>query len=80
MFYLTQELSVPSRARATRLPERGGSSQEEDSAEGYKEEDLKGHGEKPPAPAEQPGNSPQHLSPPVEAAVGGSSLTTPCTC
>ncbi|KAM5270895.1 receptor-type tyrosine-protein phosphatase-like N isoform 5-T5 [Hipposideros larvatus] len=51
MFYLAQELPVPSRARAPRLPEQGGNSRAEDFSE---EEGLKGRGEKPPSPAEQP--------------------------
>nr|XP_020760490.1 receptor-type tyrosine-protein phosphatase-like N isoform X1 [Odocoileus virginianus texanus] len=54
LFYLAQESQVPSRARAPRLPEPGGSSRAGDSSEGYEEEGLEGHGEKPPAPAEQP--------------------------
>ncbi|KAF6362052.1 protein tyrosine phosphatase receptor type N [Rhinolophus ferrumequinum] len=51
LLYLAQELPVPSRARAPRLPEQGGSSRAEDSSE---EEGLEGRGEKPPSPAEQP--------------------------
>ena len=47
---------MPSRARAPRLPEPGGSSRAGDSSEGYEEEGLEGREEKPPAPAEQPGN------------------------
>ncbi|KAF0871835.1 PTPRN protein, partial [Crocuta crocuta] len=54
LFYLAQELPVPSRARAPRLPEQGGSSRPKDSSEGYGEEGLEGHREKPPSPAEQP--------------------------
>ena len=56
LFYLAQESQVPSRARAPRLPEPGGSSRAGDSSEGYEEEGLEGREEKPPAPAEQPGN------------------------
>uniref|UniRef100_A0A671EIV8 Protein tyrosine phosphatase receptor type N n=1 Tax=Rhinolophus ferrumequinum TaxID=59479 RepID=A0A671EIV8_RHIFE len=52
LLYLAQDLPVPSRARAPRLPEQGGSSRAEDSSE---EEGLEGRGEKPPSPAEQPG-------------------------
>ncbi|XP_032968923.1 receptor-type tyrosine-protein phosphatase-like N isoform X5 [Rhinolophus ferrumequinum] len=51
LLYLAQDLPVPSRARAPRLPEQGGSSRAEDSSE---EEGLEGRGEKPPSPAEQP--------------------------
>nr|XP_031533837.1 receptor-type tyrosine-protein phosphatase-like N isoform X2 [Vicugna pacos] len=54
LLYLAQEPQVPSRARAPRLPEQGGSSQAEDSSEGYEEEGLEGHREKPPSQAEQP--------------------------
>ncbi|XP_053071800.1 receptor-type tyrosine-protein phosphatase-like N isoform X5 [Acinonyx jubatus] len=54
LFYLAQELPVPSRARAPRLPEQGGSSRPKDSSEGYEEEGLEGHREKLPSPAEQP--------------------------
>ncbi|XP_069435581.1 receptor-type tyrosine-protein phosphatase-like N isoform X2 [Ovis canadensis] len=54
LFYLAQESQVPSRARAPRLPEPGGSSRAGDSSEGYEEEGLEGREEKPPAPAEQP--------------------------
>ena len=56
LFYLAQESQVPSRVRAPRLPEPGGSSRAGDSSEGYKEEGLEGRGEKPPTPGEQPGN------------------------
>ncbi|KAM5270892.1 receptor-type tyrosine-protein phosphatase-like N isoform 2-T2 [Hipposideros larvatus] len=59
MFYLAQELPVPSRARAPRLPEQGGNSRAEDFSE---EEGLKGRGEKPPSPAEQPGVTVQRLA------------------
>lgn len=69
LLYLAQELPVPSRARAPNLPAPGDSSQAEDSSESYEEEGLEGLGEKTPSPAEQPGNSPQHLL--VEAASGG---------
>ncbi|XP_044890448.1 receptor-type tyrosine-protein phosphatase-like N isoform X3 [Felis catus] len=54
LFYLAQELPVPSRARAPRLPEQGGSSRPKDSSEGYEEEGLEGHREKLLSPAEQP--------------------------
>ncbi|XP_046500292.1 receptor-type tyrosine-protein phosphatase-like N isoform X4 [Equus quagga] len=54
LLYLAQESPVPSRARAPRLPEQGGSSRAEDSSEGYEEDGLEGHGERPPSPAEQP--------------------------
>ncbi|XP_045874908.1 receptor-type tyrosine-protein phosphatase-like N isoform X3 [Meles meles] len=54
LLYLAQELPVPSRARAPRLPEQGGSSRAKDSSEGYEEEGLEGHREKPSSPAEQP--------------------------
>nr|XP_011739051.1 receptor-type tyrosine-protein phosphatase-like N isoform X3 [Macaca nemestrina] len=54
LLYLAQELPAPSRARVPRLPEQGGSSQAEDSPEGYEEEGLGGHGEKPASPAVQP--------------------------
>ena len=47
---------MPSRVRAPRLPEPGGSSRAGDSLEGYEEEGLEGRGEKPPTPGEQPGN------------------------
>ncbi|KAM5270905.1 receptor-type tyrosine-protein phosphatase-like N isoform 15-T15 [Hipposideros larvatus] len=50
-YFFHQELPVPSRARAPRLPEQGGNSRAEDFSE---EEGLKGRGEKPPSPAEQP--------------------------
>ncbi|XP_059249512.1 receptor-type tyrosine-protein phosphatase-like N isoform X3 [Mustela nigripes] len=54
LLYLAQELPVPSRARAPRLPEQGGSSRAKDSSEGYEEEGLEGRREKPSSPAEQP--------------------------
>ncbi|XP_012582418.1 PREDICTED: receptor-type tyrosine-protein phosphatase-like N isoform X2 [Condylura cristata] len=54
LLYLAQEPPVPSRARAPRLPEQGGSSRAEDSSEGYEEERLEGLREKLPSPAEQP--------------------------
>lgn len=56
LLYLAQEGPVPSRARAPNLPAQGDSSQAEDSSEGYEEEGLEGLGEKPPSPAEHPGN------------------------
>uniref|UniRef100_G3T308 Protein tyrosine phosphatase receptor type N n=1 Tax=Loxodonta africana TaxID=9785 RepID=G3T308_LOXAF len=55
LLYLAQEPPVPSRTRAQRLPEQGGSSQAEDYAsEGYEEEGPGGRREKPPFPAVQP--------------------------
>ncbi|XP_073734444.1 receptor-type tyrosine-protein phosphatase-like N isoform X5 [Callorhinus ursinus] len=54
LLYLAQELPAPSRARAPRLPEQGDSSRAQDSSEGYEEEGLEGHREKPPSPAELP--------------------------
>ncbi|XP_037377800.1 receptor-type tyrosine-protein phosphatase-like N [Talpa occidentalis] len=54
LLYLAQEPPVPSRARAPRLPEQGGSSRAEDSSEGYEEGRLEGLREKLPSPAEQP--------------------------
>uniref|UniRef100_A0A671EJ14 Protein tyrosine phosphatase receptor type N n=1 Tax=Rhinolophus ferrumequinum TaxID=59479 RepID=A0A671EJ14_RHIFE len=59
LLYLAQDLPVPSRARAPRLPEQGGSSRAEDSSE---EEGLEGRGEKPPSPAEQPDVTLQRLA------------------
>ncbi|XP_073927882.1 receptor-type tyrosine-protein phosphatase-like N isoform X2 [Castor canadensis] len=53
LYLALQEVSVPSRARAPRLPEQGGSSQAEDSSEGYEEEGLGDQGENPPSPAVQ---------------------------
>lgn len=72
LLYMAQELPVPDRARVPRLPEQGGSSRAEDSSEGYEEEVLGGHGEKPPSQAVQPGKrTPStHLS-----VYGGSFLT-----
>ncbi|KAM5270906.1 receptor-type tyrosine-protein phosphatase-like N isoform 16-T16 [Hipposideros larvatus] len=58
-YFFHQELPVPSRARAPRLPEQGGNSRAEDFSE---EEGLKGRGEKPPSPAEQPGVTVQRLA------------------
>uniref|UniRef100_A0A8D1PGW7 Receptor-type tyrosine-protein phosphatase-like N n=1 Tax=Sus scrofa TaxID=9823 RepID=A0A8D1PGW7_PIG len=55
LLYLAQELQVPSRAQAPRLPEQGGSSRAEDLSEGYDKEGREGRREKPPSPAEQPG-------------------------
>lgn len=67
---------MPSRARAPRLPEQGGSSRPKDSSEGYEEEGLEGHREKLPSPAEQPGNGVLSIhSPPVGTAFGVSFLT-----
>ncbi|XP_075807360.1 receptor-type tyrosine-protein phosphatase-like N isoform X3 [Microtus pennsylvanicus] len=54
LLYMTQELPVPGRARVPRLPEQGGSSRTEDSSEGYEEEVVGDHGEKPPSQAVQP--------------------------
>ncbi|KFO20159.1 Receptor-type tyrosine-protein phosphatase-like N, partial [Fukomys damarensis] len=54
LLYLAQELPVPGRARAPKLPEQGSNSRAEDSSEGYEEEGLGGPGEKSPSPAEQP--------------------------
>ncbi|XP_044890449.1 receptor-type tyrosine-protein phosphatase-like N isoform X4 [Felis catus] len=62
LFYLAQELPVPSRARAPRLPEQGGSSRPKDSSEGYEEEGLEGHREKLLSPAEQPDVTLQRLA------------------
>uniref|UniRef100_A0A8D2K131 Protein tyrosine phosphatase receptor type N n=1 Tax=Theropithecus gelada TaxID=9565 RepID=A0A8D2K131_THEGE len=62
LLYLAQELPAPSRARVPRLPEQGGSSQAEDSPEGYEEEGLGGHGEKPASPAVQPDAALQRLA------------------
>ncbi|XP_063122607.1 receptor-type tyrosine-protein phosphatase-like N isoform X5 [Rattus norvegicus] len=53
LLYMAQELPVPGRARAPRLPEEGGSSRAEDSSEGHEEEVLGGHGEKSPPQAVQ---------------------------
>ncbi|KAH0513469.1 Receptor-type tyrosine-protein phosphatase-like N [Microtus ochrogaster] len=54
LLYMAQELPVPGRARVPRLPEQGGSSRTEDSSEGYEEEVVGDHGEKPPSQAVQP--------------------------
>ncbi|XP_030697271.2 receptor-type tyrosine-protein phosphatase-like N isoform X4 [Globicephala melas] len=62
LLYLAQEPQVPSRARAPRLPEQGGSSQADDSSEGYEEEGLEGRREKPPSPEEQPDVTLQRLA------------------
>ncbi|XP_057618166.1 receptor-type tyrosine-protein phosphatase-like N isoform X2 [Chionomys nivalis] len=62
LLYMAQELPVPGRARVPRLPEQGGSSQAEDSSEGYEEEVLGGHGEKPPSQAVQPDIAMQRLA------------------
>uniref|UniRef100_A0A7N5JEY3 Protein tyrosine phosphatase receptor type N n=1 Tax=Ailuropoda melanoleuca TaxID=9646 RepID=A0A7N5JEY3_AILME len=62
LLYLAQELPVPSRARAPKLPEQGGSSRAKDSSEGYEEEGLEGRREKPPSPAEQPDVTLQRLA------------------
>jgi hypothetical protein len=53
---MAQELPVPGRARAPRLPENGGN-RAEDSSEGHEEEVLGGRGEKSPPQAAQPGSS-----------------------
>uniref|UniRef100_A0A8D0UJG3 Protein tyrosine phosphatase receptor type N n=1 Tax=Sus scrofa TaxID=9823 RepID=A0A8D0UJG3_PIG len=57
LLYLAQELQVPSRAQAPRLPEQGGSSRAEDLSEGYDKEGREGRREKPPSPAEQPADA-----------------------
>ncbi|XP_077927470.1 receptor-type tyrosine-protein phosphatase-like N isoform X2 [Halichoerus grypus] len=62
LLYLAQELPVPSRARAPRLPEQGDSSRAQDSSEGYEEEGLEGRREKPPSPAELPDATLQRLA------------------
>ncbi|XP_034862478.1 receptor-type tyrosine-protein phosphatase-like N isoform X2 [Mirounga leonina] len=62
LLYLAQELPVPSRARAPRLPEQGDSSRAQDSSEGYEEEGLEGRREKPPSPAELPDVTLQRLA------------------
>ncbi|XP_025746993.1 receptor-type tyrosine-protein phosphatase-like N isoform X2 [Callorhinus ursinus] len=62
LLYLAQELPAPSRARAPRLPEQGDSSRAQDSSEGYEEEGLEGHREKPPSPAELPDVTLQRLA------------------
>ncbi|XP_053452975.1 receptor-type tyrosine-protein phosphatase-like N isoform X2 [Nycticebus coucang] len=62
LLYLAQELPVPSRSRAPRLPEQGGSSWAEDPSEGYEEERPGGHGEKPTSPALRPDSTLQRLA------------------
>ncbi|KAM8789612.1 receptor-type tyrosine-protein phosphatase-like N isoform 2-T2 [Rhynchonycteris naso] len=62
LLYLTQELPVPSRARAPSLPEQGDSSQAEDSSEGYEEDRVEGRGEKTPSLAGQPDVTLQRLA------------------
>nr|XP_017513265.1 receptor-type tyrosine-protein phosphatase-like N isoform X2 [Manis javanica] len=62
LLYLAQEPPVPSRAKAPRLPEQGGSSHAEDPTEGYEEEGLEDPREKPPSPAEQPDVTLQRLA------------------
>ncbi|KAM9085471.1 receptor-type tyrosine-protein phosphatase-like N isoform 4-T4 [Megaptera novaeangliae] len=62
LLYLAQEPQVPSRAGAPRLPEQGGSSQGDDSSEGYEEEGLEGRREKPPSPEERPDVTLQRLA------------------
>ncbi|XP_031223931.1 receptor-type tyrosine-protein phosphatase-like N isoform X3 [Mastomys coucha] len=62
LLYMAQELPVPGRARAPRLPEEGGSSRAEDSSEGHEEEALRGRGEKSPSQAAQPDVSLQKLA------------------
>ncbi|XP_051046470.1 receptor-type tyrosine-protein phosphatase-like N [Phodopus roborovskii] len=62
LLYMAQQLPVPGRARVPRLPEQGGSSQAEDSLEGYEEEVLGGRGEKAPSQTEQPDTSLQRLA------------------
>ncbi|XP_038195609.1 receptor-type tyrosine-protein phosphatase-like N isoform X1 [Arvicola amphibius] len=61
LLYMAQELPVPGRARVQKLPEQGGSSQAEDSSEGY-EEVLGGHEEKSPSQAVQPDITMQRLA------------------
>ncbi|XP_006168681.1 receptor-type tyrosine-protein phosphatase-like N isoform X2 [Tupaia chinensis] len=62
LLYLAQEVPTANRARVPRLPEQGGGSQAEDSAEGYEEEGLGGRGEKPPSAAGQPDGTLQRLA------------------
>ncbi|XP_066201738.1 receptor-type tyrosine-protein phosphatase-like N isoform X2 [Saccopteryx leptura] len=59
---LTQELPVPSGARAPRLPKQGDSSRAEDSSEGYEEDRLDGRGEKTPSLPGQPDVTLQRLT------------------
>ncbi|KAG8520894.1 Receptor-type tyrosine-protein phosphatase-like N, partial [Galemys pyrenaicus] len=54
LLYLAQDPPAPSRARAPRLPEQGGSSRAADSSEGYEKERPEGLREKLPSTAEQP--------------------------
>ncbi|XP_029394792.1 receptor-type tyrosine-protein phosphatase-like N isoform X3 [Mus pahari] len=61
LLYMAQELPVPGRARAPRLPEDGGSRAEE-SSESNDEEVLGGRGEKSPPQAAQPDVSLQRLA------------------
>lgn len=61
LLYMAQELPVPGRARAPRLPENGGN-RAEDSSEGHEEEVLGGRGEKSPPQAAQPELSLQRLT------------------
>uniref|UniRef100_G1U816 Protein tyrosine phosphatase receptor type N n=1 Tax=Oryctolagus cuniculus TaxID=9986 RepID=G1U816_RABIT len=62
LLYLAQELPVPSKPRAPRLPEQGGSSRAVDSFEGNEGKGLGGHGEKPPSSAVQPDGTLQRLA------------------
>lgn len=80
LLYLAQELPVPSRARAPNFPAQGDSSQAEDSSEGYEEEGLEGLGEKPPSPAEQPGNRVLSICLWELLGGGGGYPDSPCTC
>ncbi|XP_052049486.1 receptor-type tyrosine-protein phosphatase-like N [Apodemus sylvaticus] len=62
LLYMAQDLPVPGRARAPRLPEEGGSSRAEDSSEGREEEALGARGEKSPPQAAQADVSLQRLA------------------
>ncbi|XP_060049828.1 receptor-type tyrosine-protein phosphatase-like N isoform X2 [Erinaceus europaeus] len=62
LLYLAQEPPVSSRAKAPRLPEPGGSSRVGGSPESLEEEGPEAHGDKPPAPAEQPDGTLQRLA------------------
>lgn len=78
LLYLAEELPVLSRARAPRLPEQGDNSQAEDPSEGYEEGGPEGLREKPPSPAEKPGNRVlSTCSLPVGLLWGSSFLTVP---
>ncbi|GAB1285119.1 Protein tyrosine phosphatase receptor type N [Apodemus speciosus] len=62
LLYMAQELPVPGRVRAPRLPEDGGSSRAEDSSEGREEEALGARGEKSPPQTAQPDVGLQRLA------------------